>query len=278
MSIPDLTSIYILMNAYTLDSKNLASFANASIFMDDASDAEDHQWYLSSTDIDTFYRLHTLANGDSKALDVLNDNDVQSTTVRFSATGRYAGQYWRFDNWGDGTLRLSNNFTGPDKHLDTYADTLEAYLSDEEASGQHWTFSKVGDLVSSATQVSSTSIAETSSSSASSASILPAPHGSSATKSQHPAISGGAIAGIVIGGLVAIALCICAVIFFLRSRRVGSARAARQQTPVPPVYPMLSEKGTALTVEGSHTGQYQPPVELGGGAVQSPVEMPSQRS
>ncbi|KAF2731352.1 hypothetical protein EJ04DRAFT_388917, partial [Polyplosphaeria fusca] len=133
----DLSSRYILTNSYTLSSKQLASNGET-VFMDSVSEGDAHQWFLSSTTSTGYYRLHTAENGNSTALDVVNDNGTSSTGVHFADSGDYSGQFWRFDDWGDGTLRLSNAFTGPDMHLDTYSNTFEPFLGDGDHTGQHW--------------------------------------------------------------------------------------------------------------------------------------------
>ncbi len=46
------------------------------------------------------------------------------------------------DRWSDKEsdgYRLSNKLTGPDLHLDLFADTLDAHLFGGDFLGQHWT-------------------------------------------------------------------------------------------------------------------------------------------
>lgn len=101
---------------------------------------------VTPSDTTPKYRLRTMYLGDGYSLDVWNDNGVSSTDLRLRETGNYSGQQWTITPWGDGSFRLSNNYTGPDKHFDTYADTLTAFLGIGNASGQHWHFDKISRI------------------------------------------------------------------------------------------------------------------------------------
>jgi hypothetical protein len=140
---------YLLTNDYAGSSKQLASNgASTSPVMAAASSSDSaEQWYLRLAPLTGYYYMHTRALGDAQALDVYNDQGTSSTSLTFAAAGRFTGQYWRFDLWGDGTYRLSNNFTGTSVSLDTYADTLQLFLDSGDHSGQHWTFGKPGATV-----------------------------------------------------------------------------------------------------------------------------------
>ncbi|KAJ4301004.1 hypothetical protein N0V90_003093 [Kalmusia sp. IMI 367209] len=283
MSTLDLSSLYILTNGYTLSTKQLAS-SDSSLSMEAPSTADSHLWYLTGTDISPYYRLHTKANGDSKTLDVFNDNDINSTSVHFASQGRYSGQYWRLDEWGDGTYRLSNNFTGESMHLDAYADTLEVFLGTGDHAGQHWSFDKYDGesvtKVSSSTQPSSGLSTKTSlptSATAATPSVAPAGASSSSSGS---ALSIGAIVGIAVGGLVLLTFCVCAVIFCLRGKRIrGGENAHDSGLIASPAYlrTAAQEEKNAVTVHPAPTQRYQYPVELVGSAAQDPVEMPTRR-
>jgi hypothetical protein len=140
--------IYVLTNEYAGTSKQLASNGASSSPVMAAANAADsaEQWYLRPAPLTGHYYLHTRALGDAQALDVYNDQGVLSTQLAFAAAGAYTGQFWRLDRWadGDGTYRLSNNFTGPAASLDTYADTLRPFLDGGDHTGQHWTFGALG--------------------------------------------------------------------------------------------------------------------------------------
>jgi len=77
-----------------------------------------------------------------KALDVINNGGKnKSIYLQLSDTGIIAGQFWLFDEWPSGGLYkylLTNNFTGPDIHLDVFSDTLEPHLASDDTSGQQW--------------------------------------------------------------------------------------------------------------------------------------------
>lgn len=90
------------------------------------------------------YAIRTISLGDGFSLDVVNDNGINSRKLRLAPTADVSGQSWMITTWSDATYRLSNDFTGPDMHLDT-VDTAEPYtpmLSTNNTSGQHWRFTK----------------------------------------------------------------------------------------------------------------------------------------
>lgn len=94
------------------------------------------------------YALRTLFRGEEFSLDVINNAGTDSRSVHLAATGNYSGQFWTVTPWedGSGTFRLTNDFTGPTVHLDTYADTHEPFLDTDDHSGQHWRFERIGDF------------------------------------------------------------------------------------------------------------------------------------
>ncbi|KAK1240501.1 hypothetical protein MKX07_004529 [Trichoderma sp. CBMAI-0711] len=138
------SKIYVLKNSFTAAAKILALTNNGgtSLSMIDARNVNpDSLWFLTPTHTPRFYRLHTIANGVKQSLDVINDNGVQSINLELASTGEYSGQYWRFDDWHTNAAypyRLSNNFTGPNAHLDVYSDTFAAHLAGGDYTGQHW--------------------------------------------------------------------------------------------------------------------------------------------
>lgn len=141
---------YFLSNALTGPTFALASTQdNSNVFIENADplhNTDRQQWYLTCTDLPNYYRLHTVATGDNIALDVINDNGVDSVNVQLATVGEFTGQYWQWNIWADGTVYLSNNFTGIDKHLDTHSDTLALFLGDGDGTGQHWTFDSLHAL------------------------------------------------------------------------------------------------------------------------------------
>ncbi|KAI0404706.1 hypothetical protein F4802DRAFT_217573 [Xylaria palmicola] len=158
MATLDTSRIYIITNEYAEDGEVLAVSASGSALemrtggpvsgpgaspsSPSSSSSSSTQWFLTPTDMPHFYRLHALALGEARSLDVVNDNGVASVGVQMAATGNYSGQFWRFDQWPDhaaGTYRLSNNFTGPGKYLDVHDDTLHLHLSLTRSAGQRWT-------------------------------------------------------------------------------------------------------------------------------------------
>ena len=165
----DTSKSYILTNAYTGPTKVLAiSTTDSSLLIMDtaARDAPtNQQWFLTATNVPTFYRLHTVSGGSDLALDVINDAGTGSTRLHMTSRGNYSGQYWRLDCWSGGSdFRLSNNFTGLDMHLDVYSDTLEPHLASGDYSGQHWRLNAVVPANSSASTSASTTLLDKASS------------------------------------------------------------------------------------------------------------------
>ncbi|KAK0653119.1 hypothetical protein B0T16DRAFT_435556 [Cercophora newfieldiana] len=151
MATLDTSATYTLSNMFTGPGKLLAvpsdpgSGTKPELLSATTNTPPNHaQWFLTSTDLDPFYRLHTVSGGESLSLDVINSGgESASSDLHMAATGRYSGQYWRFDEWqaSDGTsfiYRISNNFTGLEKHLDVYSDTLVPFLTGGDFTGQHW--------------------------------------------------------------------------------------------------------------------------------------------
>ena len=274
----DLKSLYTLTNAYTLTSLELAS-SNNQVVMESPKNDPSHRWYVAATTVPSYYRLHTEASGDDYWLDVNNTDGLNSINLYISGPGTTPGQLWRIDTWGDGTFRLSNNFTGLDMHLDIYSDTHVPHLASGEYSGQHWLFNKVSSS-SSASPIVSTS---------SPSSTIPGPTSSSTSSTADSAhskpLSTGAIVGIVIGGLLVLTVCICAIIFALRFKR--SKRTTASATPVTDhnLEGNAEEKKSNVTYGERGTFQgwgNQPHVQLGsaeltGSEVRAPVEMPNSR-
>jgi hypothetical protein len=272
MSDLEISSKYIVTNAFSGSTKALVSQSTSDqITIDTSADPTDtkRQWYMSAAEYAGFYRLHTTANGDGKSLDVLNDNGVNSITVQFATTGYFTGQFWRFDRWDDGTYRLSNNFTGVDKHLDVYSNTLQPYLGTGDLSGQHWTFSKYGASSSSSSSAGSSSLSSKSSSSsnpASSSSIAAAATTSPLNTSS--GLSAGAIAGIAVGALAGLALLIFVIVFAILHRRRRSSEDLYQ-------YPSGISHDPKKDFAAVNQGPIYPSELPGDPVVQRPVEMPA---
>ncbi|KAK1753997.1 hypothetical protein QBC47DRAFT_429463 [Echria macrotheca] len=273
--------IFALTNAFTGPTKFLgipsSSGSNAPqmISSSDPVPPSNAQWFLTDANIDTsfpYFYLHTVAAGSGQALDVVNDNGTASVKLHLVDTGRYTGQFWRFDAWGSGSAgggyRLSNNFTGLDVHLDVYSDTLEAHLAGGDYSGQHWTVRVVGGTggsgdgsggaisVSGSGSVSgptATGGSETVTATATATAGVVA----AGDQGGGSGLSGGAIAGIVIGGVAALAFLAGVVAFIVLRRkrdRAGGSSATEQPA------------GEKMAVVGVADGAGSPPPVYDGGA------------
>lgn len=62
-----------------------------------------------------------------KRLDMINDAGVASTSVYLANKKDYLGQLCTILSRRNGSWRLINNFTGPDKHLNVYSNTKEDF-------------------------------------------------------------------------------------------------------------------------------------------------------
>jgi hypothetical protein len=241
MATIDTSGVYFLFNSYTDDAYILAvSPTGSSLVMADApSDAGSAKWFLSTADVEPFYRIHTVLGGTGQSLDVINDAGTSSISLHMTGTGSYTGQFWRLDYWpgsgnSDYPYRLSNNFTGVDMHLDVYSDTLEPHLASGDYSGQHWALSPDSASVtstsmhSSSTPSSSSATSEktqsTTSTVASSAATPTSVHTIATTSSavaggsdkSSSVLSAGAIAGVAIGGFVALTIAAGVIALILR--------------------------------------------------------------
>jgi hypothetical protein len=152
----DTSKSYVLTNNYTTTRYYLGAEHPDHVLMKafkSSSQPEPRKlpgtWVCAKTDKPGYYRLHSGETGfdKSRALDVFNDNGTDSLHVHLAPTGRYSGQFWRLDDWGDGTYKLTNTFTGHGRHLDVYADTLQPHLAPGNCTGQHWTLEAVPTLV-----------------------------------------------------------------------------------------------------------------------------------
>ncbi|KAF2401120.1 hypothetical protein EJ06DRAFT_555742 [Trichodelitschia bisporula] len=134
---------YTLSNTYTGTSQLFSSSPSKDPTLTRSISPSPHnRVYFTPTSTPNYFRIHTRALGDNYSLDVTNDAGVESTKLHFAETGDFSGQFWRLHGWGDGTVKLSNMFTGEGAHLDVYADSQVPFLGRDDHSGQHWTVVK----------------------------------------------------------------------------------------------------------------------------------------
>ncbi|CAO2656252.1 Nn.00g050550.m01.CDS01 [Neocucurbitaria sp. VM-36] len=141
----DTTAQYVLTNSVLGTSNALASTSmNDSLIVEPSSSGGAQSWYFIQTDNKDYYRLHTQQKGDFSALDVFNYNGKNSIDLHFYAVQENTGQYWHLTEQDDGSVKINNQFTGPDMYLDIVEDTLQPTLAARDSPGMHWTLSKVG--------------------------------------------------------------------------------------------------------------------------------------
>lgn len=114
--------------------------------MADVGNYSGQHWHFASLEDGSKYALRTQYLGEGYSLDVINDAGVDSRSLHLAPTGLYSGQFWTIKPWGDGSFKLTNDFTGPAQHLDTYSDTHEPFLGSDNHSGQHWYFTRIGSI------------------------------------------------------------------------------------------------------------------------------------
>ncbi|MCA9547899.1 MAG: hypothetical protein KC613_26020, partial [Myxococcales bacterium] len=86
-----------------------------------------------------FYRLSTAEGGEGRCLDVINDG--RNDRLHLVDCGPYTGQFFRLTPTGNGFFRLTTDWQGPDRCLDTNGDTV--HLADCGGYvGQFWRISE----------------------------------------------------------------------------------------------------------------------------------------
>ncbi len=292
MATIDTTKTYVLTNAYTGPDQYLGVSSSGPEMDSDEGDSTT-QWIFTAASTSPFYYLHTISEGTKQSLDVINDNGTSSIYLQMSSTGQRTGQFWRFDLWGDGTRRLSNNFTGVDMHLDVFSDTLLPHLASGDYSGQHWSLAEVIPAASSSS-VTPTTVASTSTAGgggASTSTNSASPQSGNASSDNGQTLSAGAIAGIAIGGFVILAVAAFVLFMILRKKKKtpgpdpvqAEVRMAEQKINL--FSPQPDQTGSlplVYSAQGHHQaynyGNIPPPpgpIELPGGAPQQPAELAS---
>lgn len=67
----------------------------------------------------TWYRLKNTFDPSSYSLDVMNDNDIESTgNVELARVGNFSGQHWQIKFIGNETYTLRSMFLGANRQLD----------------------------------------------------------------------------------------------------------------------------------------------------------------
>jgi M6 family metalloprotease-like protein len=138
----DTTYYYRLTNAYqgpgfALDVKPDGS---GNLMMVPSADYSGQYWLLVDLGGGR-YALRTLYLGECFSLDVVNDG--VNETPRLNGTGNFSGQSWSVTPWGDGTWKLTNDFTGADRSLNVRGGTFEPFVGPGNFSGQHWTLNRL---------------------------------------------------------------------------------------------------------------------------------------
>ena len=64
--------------------------------------------------------------------------DGKNITPQMAATRNDSSQVWTLVPWGEGTYKLTNDFSGPKKSLGAYGDPPRPYLSTSDDPRQFW--------------------------------------------------------------------------------------------------------------------------------------------
>jgi hypothetical protein len=116
---------YILTNFLMGPTNTLASTsANDSVIVVPSKSDGSQAWYFLATSTLGYYRLDTEQKGNFTALDVFNYNGKNTIDLHVYSVQDNTGQYWRLNKQDDGSVKINNQFTGPDILLDVIKDTL----------------------------------------------------------------------------------------------------------------------------------------------------------
>ena len=241
MSGIDLTARYILTNQLFGSSRSLASTKlNDSLIVVSSSSDSGQSWYFTTTSEPDYYYLHTVQKGDFNVLDVDHYYGHNSIDMHFYyIQPERTGQYWRLSQQDDGSVKISNNFTGPDMFLDIDKASLRPTLKAQDSPGQRWT---LGDrestpmatsvtemaLPTTATMSTTTSISasttELSSTCTAGCSVTTAP------SPQPNKLSTSSIVGVAVGCVAVLGLLIGALVYWRRSRKNRGFEAVAMQS------------------------------------------------
>lgn len=128
---------YVLTNPLIGPTNALASTsANDTVVVGPTNSDGSQSWYFLETSTSGYYRLHTEQKGDYVALDVFNYNGKNTIDLHMYSVQENTGQHWHLDKQDDGSVKISNLFTGSDIYLDVIQDTLQPTLAAKDGPGQ----------------------------------------------------------------------------------------------------------------------------------------------
>lgn len=240
MSGIDLTARYTLTNELLGSSRTLASTKlNDSLIVVSSSFDSSQSWYFTATSESDYYYLHTVQKGDFNVLDVDHYYGRNSIDMHFYyIQPERTGQYWRLSQQDDGSVKISNNFTGPDMFLDIDKASLRPMLKAQDSPGQRWTLSNQ-ESTPMATSITKMALPTTAISMTTSISAFTTELSStctadcSVTKTPSPPLSRlstGSIAGIAVGCAAMLGLLIGALMYWRHSRKNRGFEAVAMQS------------------------------------------------
>ena len=138
----DISVYYRLTNSYLGPGQSLNVIPDGSglLQMSPTGDSSGQHWRLVSRDHGK-YALRTNYLGESFSLDAIADGTNRPWMQPTSE--ERPGQNWTLAPLADGTFRLTNDFAGPGRSLNTYAGTNDPVLDTGDHTGQHWTLAKL---------------------------------------------------------------------------------------------------------------------------------------
>jgi len=203
----------------------------------------DQLWSFGTTKRQNRYRLQTVAKSEFNAVDISSYSGQNSITAHFVAVEENTGQFWALDKWDDGSVRITNDFTGPDIRLGVDSNGMPGILGGD-SKGSHWTLSRFGGTVQTVSvsgTVSTIIVAPTTLSTSVTSAPTAEPTNEPTKIPDHTKkLSTGAIVGISVGGVVAL-VAIILIIILWRKKSTGSTslqNASKQDAMTS--YPVLS--------------------------------------
>ena len=258
-SIPFLTGtwLYSLTNIYANNEYFVLDSSTSDLYLT-MSPTLTTLWQFCSAQDPSQYNICTNVTGINTCLNAVDSDDWNPHLAPPSFD---IGQQWSILSWGDGTYKLINDLAGPTLYLDVFTTSKGGLLDAGNRTGQHWSFTRVGDVLpslfcqgplepavnstrpssvqsistSNATQSIAISTPSTSMSSHAQQEPVPVPAPETSATSAHDT---GVYVGIAVGVALPLASVLLVVLWFLRRRRqkllLESEMSTTRQGTFPP--------------------------------------------
>ncbi|KKY25979.1 putative carbohydrate-binding module family 13 protein [Diplodia seriata] len=142
------TATYKLVNSWSLGSLAIEpGRPDLQLYATPDNSTAALEFQFRSSDASGSFNLCAAVEDQTYCLDVFN---VQKEVPHLTPFGYYAGQYWTVEpaDDGNGTVRLSNEWTGAGWYMDLYEGSYEAFMSEgEDYAGHYWWLEMVAEGV-----------------------------------------------------------------------------------------------------------------------------------